>query len=318
MFEGYDAKCEVRVRRSFRLPPIFVGEASDYSFACYDQETEALTDKGWIRYDQFQPGMKVACFNPTKKSLEFHKPEGGALVYNVEDIEMHRFKGESLDMLVTPKHRMHWVSQHGIENTASIEKMLESCSRPRFVAKIDNYDEGARLDYVHIPWVPLRGGRNLAYDLAPSRIPVNDFLELVGWYVSEGHALKQGSAISICQKKERHWPQIESLLQRLDGRGLAIWWNAEQKETGMMSACVADNSVYYWLRQHIGLKGHEKRLSPWLKGLCREHLQKLFDTMMLGDGTQDARGDRRSGATGPSCALSRLARVAFVLCIGCC
>ena len=33
MFEGYDDKCEDRIRRSFRLPPIFVGKASDYSFA---------------------------------------------------------------------------------------------------------------------------------------------------------------------------------------------------------------------------------------------------------------------------------------------
>jgi capsid portal protein len=33
MFENYDLRCEVRVRRSFRLPPIFVGQANDYSFA---------------------------------------------------------------------------------------------------------------------------------------------------------------------------------------------------------------------------------------------------------------------------------------------
>lgn len=33
MFEEYDDKCEARVRRAFRLPPIFVGKADDYSFA---------------------------------------------------------------------------------------------------------------------------------------------------------------------------------------------------------------------------------------------------------------------------------------------
>ena len=33
MFEKYDDKCEQRVRRGFRLPPIFVGAAQDYSFA---------------------------------------------------------------------------------------------------------------------------------------------------------------------------------------------------------------------------------------------------------------------------------------------
>jgi PBSX family phage portal protein len=33
MFENYDEKCERRVRRAFRLPPMFVGQAADYSFA---------------------------------------------------------------------------------------------------------------------------------------------------------------------------------------------------------------------------------------------------------------------------------------------
>jgi PBSX family phage portal protein len=33
MFEKYDERAEIRVRRSFRLPPIFVGQAQDYSFA---------------------------------------------------------------------------------------------------------------------------------------------------------------------------------------------------------------------------------------------------------------------------------------------
>ena len=33
MFEMYDERCEVRVRRTFRLPPIFVGQSHDYNFA---------------------------------------------------------------------------------------------------------------------------------------------------------------------------------------------------------------------------------------------------------------------------------------------
>ena len=33
LFENYDAKCELRVRRAFRLAPIFVGGAESYSFA---------------------------------------------------------------------------------------------------------------------------------------------------------------------------------------------------------------------------------------------------------------------------------------------
>lgn len=33
MFENYDDKCESRIRRAFRLPPMFVGAGGDYSYA---------------------------------------------------------------------------------------------------------------------------------------------------------------------------------------------------------------------------------------------------------------------------------------------
>lgn len=33
MFENYDSRCEVRIRRAFRLPPIFLGDVSEYNFA---------------------------------------------------------------------------------------------------------------------------------------------------------------------------------------------------------------------------------------------------------------------------------------------
>jgi hypothetical protein len=33
MFEKYDEKCEMRVRSSFRLPPLFVGKSNDYNYA---------------------------------------------------------------------------------------------------------------------------------------------------------------------------------------------------------------------------------------------------------------------------------------------
>jgi hypothetical protein len=33
MFEGYDERCNLRVRSSFRLPPLFIGYAQDYNYA---------------------------------------------------------------------------------------------------------------------------------------------------------------------------------------------------------------------------------------------------------------------------------------------
>lgn len=44
MYENYDEKCEKRVRSSFRLPPMFLGKAEDYSYAtAYASYTVAET-----------------------------------------------------------------------------------------------------------------------------------------------------------------------------------------------------------------------------------------------------------------------------------
>ena len=130
MFENYDERCEERVRRAFRLPPIFLGQVKDYTFACYDAETETLTDAGWMKYDGFKPGMRIACYDTKTQSLTYQEPIGGALVYDVENVEMYRFQGESLDLCITRKHRMSWSTQRGVEKLTTIEEMLSTLLGP--------------------------------------------------------------------------------------------------------------------------------------------------------------------------------------------
>jgi PBSX family phage portal protein len=296
MFEKYDQRCEERVRRSFRMPPIFVGQSKDYNFACYDEQTETLTDHGWIRHDQYALGMKIACYDRAAKALVYHEPEGGLLAYAVEGVEMHRFAGQNLDMLVTPKHRMSYTTPGGDERLETVEQMLASCTRPRFTARIDNYDGGSELGAFAVPWVPLRGGSNCPRDHAPRQMPAEDFLEFVAWYVSEGCPLPQGSAVSICQKATKHWPRIEALLKRFELNGYNVWWFTENAATGMRNAALADKSMYHWLRANVGLKQHERRVPKLVMGLRKAQLRIFFDTLMAGDGTWDARTSRASGA----------------------
>lgn len=60
MFEKYDDKCETRVRRAFRLPPIFVGQAADYSFAtAYASYTVAEAQVFKPERDEFDEVMSI-------------------------------------------------------------------------------------------------------------------------------------------------------------------------------------------------------------------------------------------------------------------
>jgi len=71
---------------------------------CYAADTEVLTDRGFMLHQDWQPGIKVACFNPESKQVEFHEPN--ALRRFEYEGRMFHFKSKSLDILVTPNHRM--------------------------------------------------------------------------------------------------------------------------------------------------------------------------------------------------------------------
>ncbi|KKL04642.1 hypothetical protein LCGC14_2614020, partial [marine sediment metagenome] len=92
---------------------------------CYDEDTEVLTDDGFKKYNEVieytknedgiydatpKDGIKIACFNKNTEQLEYCAPSAASLYdYNGE---MYHFKSRSMDMKVTPNHRM-WVNRDG-------------------------------------------------------------------------------------------------------------------------------------------------------------------------------------------------------------
>lgn len=72
--------------------------------ACYSQDTETLTDKGWKLYNRITDDDLVAQFNPDYKSIEYVKPSE-FFVYDYSG-DMISFKTKTVDTLVTPEHSM--------------------------------------------------------------------------------------------------------------------------------------------------------------------------------------------------------------------
>ena len=70
---------------------------------CYDEKTEILTENGWKPFKNLTRDENV--FTLTEKNeIELHKPTK-LFQYDYEG-ELYRFKTKSLDLLVTPNHRM--------------------------------------------------------------------------------------------------------------------------------------------------------------------------------------------------------------------
>lgn len=295
MFQQYDKNAEDHVRASFRLPPLFTGRAQDYNFACYSDDTETLTDQGWITWDQYESGMRIATVNPQTMLLEYHHPFGDqAKVYDVDGIQMHHISKRNVDVLVTPKHRMMFSTDDGPLRVSPIEDML-SLRRVNLHNHVAGFNQGTELDSFVIP-VAVTGTYNES-SLGGQEIPASVFLEFLGYWISEGTssaAYSQRGVVTVGQKKSPHLQRIKSCFSALGAAGLKTYETAQ--ESGMVYLSVKNFGLKDWLNSACGVKAFEKRLPAMFRKLPCNQLQILFDALMLGDGTIDSRGARKSGA----------------------
>ncbi len=107
---GFDfASLEARIQGHFVIP-YTDGEALAESLIaekpndCFDMRTEILTREGWKTYSDIKRDTLIAEWNIEDKSINYSPPE--AIIYRRHTGSMIQLKGERLDFLVTPNHRI--------------------------------------------------------------------------------------------------------------------------------------------------------------------------------------------------------------------
>jgi len=80
------------------------GRTSSRSPNCYSDDTQVLTERGWVLFQSLKDSDRVAQYNPENKSISFVIPTEHYKSHY--DGWMINVKSESLDLLVTPNHRM--------------------------------------------------------------------------------------------------------------------------------------------------------------------------------------------------------------------
>ncbi|GLI54132.1 anaerobic ribonucleoside-triphosphate reductase [Thermodesulfovibrio yellowstonii] len=119
---------------------------------CYDEETEILTKKGWKFFKELT--MEDEVFTLTKDNrIEIHKPKK-IYEYDYEGLMIH-FKAKSLDLLVTPNHRMV-VDQVGSNKRKFVEAKDFDFNNHRIPKQ--GIWEGEEREYFEIPPVTIMGG----------------------------------------------------------------------------------------------------------------------------------------------------------------
>ena len=259
-----------------KLEPINVdaaGEAGSQPvgiFFCFDEETEILTRAGWKKYNEYSAGDE---FLTLKEDgfLEYQKP----LALNIRYYEgqMNYLETRNHSICVSPQHKMYgkFFNKNG--------KGRESLSfESRYIEDIDTKYYGVRVES--------RGVQKQTYNVpdyvtleSTSRrpelqIPIKLYLELLGWYLSEGCVHKKEAILIAQSTTSKYYEEILGLVARL-GYKPSQWRNNR-------SICIYDVRLAKHFK-NFGL-AHEKYIPQWVKELPKEYLDIMLLSYWKGDG----------------------------------
>ena len=275
------------------------GGGSSYAY-CFDDETEILTmNRGWQSFCDLKATDKVATLNQNSHSFEWQKPT--EIISMPYDGEMVHFKSRTVDMMVTPNHRMYARRYPGAISRKDprdivmpqkahptidtnwkfieAEELRQNHCRQRWQFKTNcNGWKGKEIEYIEIPeYEPKKYGHSVKHI---GVIPIDLMIELAGWFVTEGHIDKKVKQINLCQDKEanpENWELVKDVCERL---GLGFWNGGRNEKDFAISS--KELSLYF--KENFGATSYEKKIPTWMKNLPKDKLQKLLDICILGDG----------------------------------
>ena len=246
--------------------------------ACYSEDTEVLTEKGWKKYNEVKD-MKIAQYNTSDKTIKFI-PHNGLYLYDYNG-KMYHFKNKREDILVTPNHTMLIRK----EKKNVYEKInAENITSYRFKVTKSGKFIGEEKDSFILPAIKHKQNRThpkYTHQHNSKKIPINLWLEFLGYYITEG-GIETIPTIGIVQKKGPEAHKIRICLQKLTK---VLGCSLSEIDCGKyVRFKITQTQLYNYLKQ-LGHKCWEKTLSLDFPTFSKNQLKVLYDAMMLGDGS---------------------------------
>ena len=151
----------------------------------------------------------------------------------------------------------------------------------KYLIPVETYRAYRETIHEHADEVFLKYGRGHAE--TPLAFGMDDWLELVGWFVTEGSLVRETPGIVLHQQNDDGRAAIRDLLDRM-GLNYGV---DENRFT------VSDRYLHDWFIEHCGDGYAEKRIPAWVFELDAGHLQVLLDTLVAGDGSRADGGLRK-------------------------
>lgn len=229
---------------------------------CLDAETEALTQRGWVRGFDLMSDDILLTKNKDTGVLEWQALTGLRFFPEFEG-ELVEFRTRNFSAVSTLNHR--WLVTNKATGTSEV-RVSESLST--------NGDH--------------RIHRTGTYIGVTSSAFTDDFVELLGWFLTDGTYAAEGR-VKLCQS-ERGNPElvktIDALLNRIDPKAGRYYYGEKSQflVTWRLTKAISD-------KLHL-LAPDRVLTSEILLNLTGQQAKLLVDTMLLGDGSGGS-GEKR-------------------------
>jgi carbamoyltransferase len=239
---------------------------------CYDDKTEILTKDGWKFFKDLTGKEKVATLNPKTNELIYQKPKE-MIEYNLSGKMVH-FNNKRIDLLVTPNHNI-WAkkvlnhNKNGYAKSFEFDKALNLINKEHFQRKAVDKWRGDDVKYFELPLIKSMKYSHLSQY---KKIPMDLWLEFLGYYLSEGSICYNNGHHSILISQEKYVKKMKSCLDKLPYK-----WHYNIK-----SFRTSNKQLYTYLTQ-FG-KCDDKFISRDFLNLSERQLKILFEALMCGDG----------------------------------
>lgn len=232
------------------------------SVNCVDEETEILSERGWIQHTDLVVGDRVLTKNIETGILEW-QPVLEKFVYPDYEGDVYHMNHKSFSAVCTPNHRWIVFNKHSKE------------------------DEFRTTEDLSV-WGDYRIHRTGIYEQNPENIVwTDDEVRLLGWLLTDGGYKDRCRTISLYQSKPNN---IQPIMDLLDRMGFSYRHTirdtsdnplANHTDMHIWSIC---NEYCDRVRKYAPNRG----LTPELVlSLTTEQRELLLETMLLGDGTHD-------------------------------
>jgi len=151
----------------------------------------------------------------------------------------------------------------------------------KYLVSIDVYRDHRETIDAHADEVFLKYDRGHAE--TPLSFAVDDWLELVGWFVTEGNFIRESPGIVLNQQDPAGRAAIRDLLDRMD-----LNYSADENRFR-----ISNRFLHDWFRDNCGDGYAEKRLPDWVFELDADHLRVLLGALIDGDGSRTESGLRK-------------------------